>query len=116
MFASARRLLIWLVIAAAMAVFIGSGLALRAEVGAIRFYQEYGSPISSKIVRCRYRPTCSHYALGVLEDDGLLKGNLKAGHRLLMCSPLGWAWDQVSGNDSSQPLASSPGDTAQNRP
>lgn len=116
MFRRAKRLFYWMLAAAAAWMLVESGFALRMEVGAIRLYQEYGSPISSKVVHCRYRPTCSQYALEVLQRDGFVMGNLETGHRLLMCSPVGWAWDKVSGKEPAQGDAPSAGDTAPNDP
>jgi putative membrane protein insertion efficiency factor len=37
--------------------------------------------------RCKYYPSCSSYAIGVLERYGLLRGTLLAGWRLLRCNP-----------------------------
>jgi hypothetical protein len=36
---------------------------------------------------CRYYPSCSAYALGVLHEHGSLKGSALAGYRLLRCNP-----------------------------
>lgn len=36
---------------------------------------------------CKYHPSCSQYALDTLRKDGLLRGSLKAGWRLLRCNP-----------------------------
>ncbi len=36
---------------------------------------------------CKYHPTCSQYALDAMRKDGLLRGSLKAGWRLLRCNP-----------------------------
>jgi uncharacterized protein len=37
--------------------------------------------------RCRYEPTCSHYAVQAIEEYGILKGLVLAGWRLLRCNP-----------------------------
>ncbi|HSR54291.1 MAG TPA: membrane protein insertion efficiency factor YidD [Acidobacteriota bacterium] len=102
MFSRLRRRLLWIILAVAAVAAVQSGFAVRTELGAIRLYQQYGSPLSSKVVSCRFKTTCSHYAVHALQKDGFLLGNLKIGHRLLMCSPVGWAWDQLSGSDADQ--------------
>lgn len=43
---------------------------------------------------CRYKPTCSEYAIGAIEKFGLIKGGFKAVWRILRCNP--WSkggWD-----------------------
>jgi putative membrane protein insertion efficiency factor len=37
--------------------------------------------------RCRYEPTCSHYAVQAIEEYGILRGLVLAGWRLLRCNP-----------------------------
>ncbi|MBC8406659.1 MAG: membrane protein insertion efficiency factor YidD [Planctomycetes bacterium] len=51
----------------------------------IRGYQRRISPLWGP--RCRFHPTCSHYAVEALEKHGLLKGVLLAIWRLLRCQP-----------------------------
>ena len=36
---------------------------------------------------CRFRPTCSEYAILSIEKYGLIKGGLKATWRILRCNP-----------------------------
>ncbi len=46
--------------------------------------------------RCRFRPTCSEYAIQAIEKHGLIKGGFKAIWRVLRCNP--WSkggWDPV---------------------
>jgi hypothetical protein len=46
--------------------------------------------------RCRFRPTCSEYAISAIEKYGLIKGGLKAIWRVLRCNP--WnngGWDPL---------------------
>ena len=50
----------------------------------IRFYQRRISPYTQP--RCRYYPTCSHYALEAIETYGALRGGLKALSRFLRCN------------------------------
>ncbi len=45
---------------------------------------------------CRYQPTCSEYAIKVIEKLGVIKGGPKAIWRVLRCNP--WSkggWDPV---------------------
>ena len=36
---------------------------------------------------CKYHPSCSHYAIDAFRAQGLLKGAVLAGWRLLRCNP-----------------------------
>lgn len=38
-------------------------------------------------VRCRFEPSCSHYAEAVIRRDGALVGSLRTMGRLLRCGP-----------------------------
>ena len=51
----------------------------------IRFYQRYISPCFP--ARCRFRPTCSAYALEAIQKYGALKGGFLALKRFLRCHP-----------------------------
>ncbi len=51
----------------------------------IRFYQRYISPAFP--ARCRFRPTCSAYALEAISKYGALKGGVLALRRFLRCHP-----------------------------
>ncbi len=51
----------------------------------IRFYREAVSPYFP--ARCRFRPTCSAYALEAIEKYGARKGGLLALRRFLKCHP-----------------------------
>jgi uncharacterized protein len=51
----------------------------------IVLYQRFISPAIPR--RCKYEPTCSHYALGAVREYGILKGLVLAGWRLLRCNP-----------------------------
>lgn len=51
----------------------------------IRFYQKHISP--SKPPCCRFRPTCSAYAVEAIEKHGALKGLFLALWRILRCNP-----------------------------
>ena len=51
----------------------------------IRFYQRNISPAFP--ARCRFRPTCSAYALEAIQKYGAFKGTYLALRRLLRCHP-----------------------------
>jgi putative membrane protein insertion efficiency factor len=48
-------------------------------------YQRAISPAIPR--RCKYEPTCSHYAVGAIREYGILRGLVLAGWRLLRCNP-----------------------------
>lgn len=70
------------------ALLVQSGWALHFEKASIRLYQKLGRPITQPLVRCRFEPTCSTYALQVLTREGFLRGNWLIAKRLIDCSPL----------------------------
>jgi len=56
--------------------------------GFFRFMYPYGY--------CRFKPTCSEYAIGAIEKYGFIRGGIKAIWRILRCNP--WnkgGWDPV---------------------
>ena len=60
----------------------------------IRFYQWVISPIIGP--KCRYQPTCSHYAVEALKKHGPFKGFWLAVRRIARCHPWGGSgWDPV---------------------
>lgn len=73
-----------------------TSLPLRAETGLIRAYQSYGSAVTQFVIHCRFRPTCSEYALISLEEEGFWVGNWMILRRLAHCSPVGAAIDYLS--------------------
>jgi putative membrane protein insertion efficiency factor len=52
----------------------------------IRGYQLLVSPLLGP--RCRFHPSCSHYALEAIETHGPARGSWLALRRLLRCHPL----------------------------
>ena len=60
----------------------------RVLLGAIDLYQVTFSRVNRNIgVRCRFKPTCSHYGEGAIRKYGALKGTGKAVWRILRCGP-----------------------------
>ena len=56
-------------------------------IGLIRLYQNVISPMRPPT--CRYYPSCSAYAVGAVQQHGLLKGSALTAARLARCHP--WA-------------------------
>ncbi len=51
----------------------------------VRIYQRAVSPLLRP--RCKYHPTCSHYAADALREYGFFRGTVLAGWRVLRCNP-----------------------------
>lgn len=62
-------------------------MTVRPVLALIRFYQVAISPGLGP--RCRFEPTCSHYAYGAFARHGLLKGAWLTIRRLASCRPGG---------------------------
>ncbi|MCB2166331.1 MAG: membrane protein insertion efficiency factor YidD [Deltaproteobacteria bacterium] len=63
----------------------GQGISARIVLLLIRGYQVLLSPLIGP--RCRFYPTCSHYAAEAISKHGLPKGALLSTKRLLKCHP-----------------------------
>ena len=58
------------------------------ELAAIHRYQTWISPLLQKGgVRCRFTPSCSHFAAAVVAHDGFVSGNIRSLGRLVRCGP-----------------------------
>lgn len=55
-------------------------------VGMLKLYQRILSPLLGP--RCRFHPTCSQYAIEVLEQFGDLRGSYFAFRRVIKCHAL----------------------------
>ena len=65
-------------------------------IGGIHVYQRTLAPWADKVGgRCRFTPTCSHYAEAVIARDGLARGGWKAVKRLARCGP----WTRAGTHD-----------------
>lgn len=71
-------------------------------IGIMKVYQKTLSPDHGLIKfkypfgYCRFRPTCSEYAIKAFEKYGFIKGGIKATGRVLRCNP--WnrgGWDPL---------------------
>jgi hypothetical protein len=57
-------------------------------LGTIGIYQATLSPVLGGVgVRCRFVPTCSHYAADAIRKDGALVGAARAIARVARCGP-----------------------------
>lgn len=63
------------------------GVSAEALIRAMRLYQKYISPIIQP--RCRFYPTCSHYAIEALAQHGMMRGGWLALTRIGRCHPWG---------------------------
>ena len=55
-------------------------------IGILRVYKRFISPLLPDA--CRFRPTCSEYAIQAFQRYGVIRGMLLTGWRLLRCNPL----------------------------
>ena len=63
-------------------------VSARVLIGAIDVYQATLSQVNRRAgVRCRFTPTCSHYAEGAIGKYGAFKGSGLAAWRILRCGP-----------------------------
>ena len=60
-------------------------LLISLNVGIIKFYQYFLSPILGN--KCRYLPSCSEYYIECLEIHGLTRGSYFGVKRILSCHP-----------------------------
>jgi len=54
----------------------------------VRFYRRFLSPLKPQGT-CRFSPTCSAYAIGAVEEWGIIIGSFLALRRILRCNPFG---------------------------
>lgn len=73
-------------------------------VGPIRLYQRLISP--ARPASCRFRPTCSAYAITAIRRFGVLRGGMMAFVRILRCNPFcKGGYDPVPGHFTLRPFA-----------
>ncbi len=79
----------------------------------IRLYQRWISRFTPAM--CRFRPTCSQYALDAIRLHGIFKGSTLALWRILRCNPLcKGGWDPVPGSAEGGPGEGRSGDSGEN--
>ena len=63
-------------------------ISARVLMGSIHAYQATLSRLMPGLgVRCRFTPTCSHYAEGAVRQYGALGGSVRAVWRVMRCGP-----------------------------
>ncbi len=60
---------------------------LKVLIGLVRLYQGMISPYLG--AKCRYEPTCSHYAVEALNKHGIIRGSWLSAKRFGSCHPWG---------------------------
>jgi uncharacterized protein len=63
------------------------GLGSRAAIFAIDEYRAHISPHLSRVVTCRFRPTCSYYGRESIRRYGLMLGGARTLARIARCGP-----------------------------
>jgi putative membrane protein insertion efficiency factor len=62
--------------------------AQRVALAGIHGYQRALAPIADRTgIRCRFTPSCSHYAELVIRRDGAVRGGWRALKRIARCGP-----------------------------
>jgi putative membrane protein insertion efficiency factor len=64
-----------------------SQLSVRVFVASVGVYHRYLHPFSGRFIRCRYRPTCSAYAVQAVRKYGIAKGAWMGIKRVASCQP-----------------------------
>ena len=61
----------------------------------VRAYRRFVSPALPR--RCKYHPSCSHYAVEAVREFGAARGTILAAWRILRCNPFSHGgYDPVS--------------------
>ncbi|MEE2775795.1 MAG: membrane protein insertion efficiency factor YidD [Acidobacteriota bacterium] len=55
--------------------------------GIDRYQGSLSSAVAHTGARCRFEPSCSHYAEAVIGSDGALVGGARAAWRIARCGP-----------------------------
>lgn len=80
----------------------GRQWSAKATIAAIDAYRATVSPLlaRTKLIRCRFEPTCSAYGREAVARFGLVRGGTLAAWRVLRCNPLSkGGYDPVPGTD-----------------
>jgi hypothetical protein len=62
-------------------------LSARLFAAAVSSYSQYIHPLTGQYIRCRYRPTCSAYAVEAVRKYGIARGGRMAMRRIASCRP-----------------------------
>jgi hypothetical protein len=72
-------------------------VSVRAFAASVQAYHHWLHPWTERFVRCRFRPTCSAYAVQAVEKYGIARGGWMTVRRVSRCRrsvPMG-TWDPV---------------------
>jgi uncharacterized protein len=64
----------------------GKQVTGRLYVAAVGFYHRDVHPLTSRFIRCRYDPTCSHYSVEAVQRFGIAKGLWLSLKRVASCN------------------------------
>ncbi len=80
-----------------------------AVIAPIRLYQLTLSPLLGA-GKCRYKPSCSHFMVGAIEEWGILRGGWMGIKRIGRCHPWSKTWgdDPVPKNEKAEKGPSGP--------
>jgi len=89
----ARRPETWLAVVVVAVLLIAADclrpppaqLTARLYIDAVYAYQRWGRPITTRFIRCPYRPTCSEYSRQAVEKFGVPRGLVLTTERLWRC-------------------------------
>jgi len=77
------------VLAAVVAVLFVCFNARPLALAAVHGYQRTIAPLAARAgIRCRFTPSCSHYAETVIARDGIIRGGWESVKRIARCNPL----------------------------
>jgi len=60
-------------------------VSVRAFAAGVAVYHRWVHPWTERFVRCRYRPTCSAYAVEAVREYGIVKGGWMSLRRVARC-------------------------------
>jgi putative membrane protein insertion efficiency factor len=76
-------------VAATAALIVVAANARPLAIAGVHGYQRTIAPLAARAgLRCRFTPSCSHYAEIVIARDGAIRGGWEAVKRIARCNPL----------------------------
>ena len=85
----------WLAAILLMAILFGADalrpprqqVSVRLFAASVDGYHRYLHPVTGRFIRCRYKPTCSEYAVEAMRKYGIAKGGWMGMRRVISCRP-----------------------------
>jgi hypothetical protein len=62
-------------------------VSVRIFAASVDGYHHYLHPLSSRFIRCRYKPSCSIYSVQAVRKYGIAKGGWMGLRRIARCRP-----------------------------